>query len=243
MSKHDLIRKELTALHDEGTTLLVDFQKDSFHRFQYAYQDWYTRALRGVATLAPERLVEFRLYYEADPKRKGLTYGTFVIQDFIKGIAPSAVHHADFDCKRQVSVCFYNQLTILKSIGSRIGSILSDIEGELYADLKDSEISVARKLIKVSPRAAGALAGVVVEGHLQKVAAAHGVAVAKKSPTIADLNDPLKAAMVIDVPTWRKVGYLADLRNLCSHKKDTEPTKEQVGELIDGTEWLIKNVF
>jgi hypothetical protein len=83
----------------------------------------------------------------------------------------------------------------------------------------------------------------VIEGHLQKVAQAHSIKIAKNNPTIADLNDPLKAASVIDTPMWRKISFLADLRNLCSHKKDTEPTKEQVEELIQGAEWLTKNVF
>ncbi len=120
---------------------------------------------------------------------------------------------------------------------------MSNIEAELYAELQDSEIVVARRLTKVSLRAAGALMGVVIEGHLQKVASDHGVKVAKKDPTIADLNDRLKAAAVIDTPAWRKVAFLADLRNLCSHKKDVEPNKEQVEELIQGAEWLTKNVF
>jgi hypothetical protein len=57
------------------------------------------------------------------------------------------------------------------------------------------------------------------------------------------LNDRLKSASVIDTPTWRKISFLADLRNLCSHKKDSEPTKQQVEELIQGAEWLTKNVL
>jgi hypothetical protein len=42
---------------------------------------------------------------------------------------------------------------------------------------------------------------------------------------------------------WRKVQYLGDIRNLCSHQKDTEPTEEQVKELIDGVNAVIKNIF
>lgn len=125
----------------------------------------------------------------------------------------------------------------------RIESVLANIEGELYAELKDSEIEIARQLVRVSPRAAGALVGVVIEGHLQKVSVANGVKLAKTNPTIADLNDPLKTAGVIDTPIWRKISFLADLRNLCSHKKDANPTVEQVAELIQGAEWLTKNVF
>lgn len=138
---------------------------------------------------------------------------------------------------------FFNQLTIFKSIIDRADSLLGNIEEELYAEIQGSEIVVAKQLLKVSPRAAGALAGVVIEGHLQKVANSHAIKVTKKNPTISDLNDPLKNASVIDTPTWRKITYLADIRNICSHKKDAEPTKEQVQELIDGAVWLIKNIF
>ena len=139
--------------------------------------------------------------------------------------------------------CFFNQITICESLTERIDSLLADIEGELYAELQDSEIVVARRLAKVSLRAAGALVGVVIEGHLQKVASNRGVKLTKKNPTIADLNDPLKTAGVVDTPAWRKISFLADLRNLSFHKKGTEPTKEQVEELIQGAEWVTKNVF
>ena len=92
-------------------------------------------------------------------------------------------------------------------------------------------------------RAAGALVGVVIEKHLQKLAKSHGIKSRKKHPTISDLNDPLKNVGVFDTPTWRKVTYLADIRNICSHKKDVEPSKEQIRELIEGANWLVKNTF
>lgn len=243
MSKREAIHKELKLLYAAGAKLAVEFQKKEDQQFQYDYQRWYTKALKVVATLAADRLAEFRSYYEVDPKRKSLGYGTYVIQDYIKGVAPNNFNYPDFDTRKQVLQAFFNQITILNSLEERIDSILTNIEGELYAELQDSEVAVARQLAKVSVRAAGALIGVLVEGHLQKVARAHGVKIAKKNPTIADLNDPLKAAGVMDTPAWRKISFLSDVRNLCSHKKDVEPTKEQVEELIQGAEWLTKNVF
>ena len=243
MSKRELIQKELAALYAEGAEIAVDFQKKKDKQFHYAYQRWYTKALKAVASLAPDRLQEFRSYYEVDPKRKTLGYGTYVIQDYLRGVAPNKYHYPDFDIRQETLKCLFNQITILDAMKERIGALLSDIEGELYAELQDSEIVVARQLAKINLRAAGAIMGVVIEGHLQKVASNRGVKIAKKDPTIADLNDPLKAAGAIDIPTWRKISYLADLRNLCSHKKDTEPTKKQVEELIQGAEWLTKNVF
>jgi len=243
MTRREAIHKELSALYTEGARLAVAFQKNEEKQFQYDYQRWYTKALKAISVLAADRLVEFRGYYEVNQKRKSLGYGTFVIQDFIKGVAPSSYQYPDFDARNQALTCFFNQLTILKAVEDRVDSVLENIEGELYAELQDNEVVVARQLSKTSPRAAGALVGVVIEGHLQKVASARGVKITKKNPTIADLNDPLKAASIIDTPTWRKISFLADLRNLCSHKKDSEPTREQVEELIQGAEWLTKNVF
>src|SRR4030095_2910563 len=144
------------------------------------------------------RLAEFKAYYEIDPKRKALGYGTYVIQDFFKNVVPNKLQHPDFDSDERTLICFFNQLTILKAIAGRVDTVLENIEGELYAELQDSELVIARQLCKVNLRAAGALVGVVIEGHLQKVADSKGVKVSKKNPTIADLNDPLKAASVID---------------------------------------------
>lgn len=64
----------------------------------------------------------------------------------------------------------------------------------------------------------------------------------KKAPTIADLNEPLKAAGIYDAPVWRKVSYLADIRNFCLHKKFADPTTEQVTKLVEGVRWAVKNI-
>lgn len=243
MTKREAIHIEINALYKNGAELAIAFQKSEATQFNYEYQSWYTKALKAVASLAPDRHPEFRSYYEVDPKRKALGYGTYVIQDYLKGVAPGGYGFEKFNPREQVVQCFLNQLTILNAVKDRIDSVLANIEGQLYAELQDNEVAVARQLLKISPRAAGALVGVVIEGHLQKVADTHGIKIPKKHPTIADLNDPLKAASIIDTAGWRKISFLADLRNLCSHKKDSEPTKEQVEELIGGAEWLTKNVF
>lgn len=243
MNKREAVRKAIRDLYTEGVGLLTAFRKKEDKQFDFDYQSWYTKAVKAVFSLAPDRHAEFLGYYEIDPKRKSLGYGTYVIQDYMKGVAPGGYEYDQFDTRNEVVKCFLNQLSILHAVAGRIDSVLANIEGELYAELQDNEITVARQLIKASPRAAGALLGVVIEGHLQKVADAHEIKIVKKNPTIADLNDPLKAAGVTDTAGWRKISYLADLRNLCSHKKDVEPTKEQVEELISGAEWLTKNVF
>lgn len=101
MSKRELIRKEIDTIYVSGATLAVAFQKNEAKQFSYDYQSWYTKALKAVSSLALDRYLEFKGYYEIDPKRKALSYGRYVIQDFIKGVAPSKYQHPEFDSRAQ----------------------------------------------------------------------------------------------------------------------------------------------
>lgn len=244
MDTKESIGKEVKDLYQQGADLAQAFQKeDEKQNFAYDYQAWYTKSLRVVEVLAPDRYQEFKSYYEIDPKRKSLGYGTYVIQDFLKGVAPATHRIPNFDTRSQTLQNAFNQLTILNALSSRVDSVLANIDTELLSEIQDAELETAKKLSKISLRAAGSLTGVIIEHHLQKLADAHGIKLRKKNPTISDLNDPLKSEGVFDTPTWRKVTYLADIRNICSHKKESEPTKEQVNELIEGANWLVKNTF
>ena len=244
MDTKESISQEVESLYSEGLKISSELQDDNEKQiFAFDYQDWYTKALRVVDILANDRLQEFKGYYEIDPKRKSMGYGTYFIQDYLKGVAPAKHRLPGFDTRYQTAKNVINQLAIVKSLSGRVDSILANIDTELLAEIQDAELETARKLIKISLRAAGSLTGVIIENHLQKLAKKHDISLRKKNPTISDLNEPLKGAGVFDVPTWRKITYLADIRNICCHKKDIEPTKEQVIELIEGANWLIKNTF
>ena len=246
MSTTEEIKKELADLLDKQTELFKLTEKnDDILKFGTAYQRWYSRALKLVESLAPERLAEFSSYYLIDPKRKLTDAGNYVIQDYIKGICARTNHYDKplWDTNNLVYIRVSNQMQIIASLSSRIDSVLQDVKGHLFAELQDAELSAANNLMKVSFRAAGSLAGVVLERHLQRTAVNHGITIRKKSPTIADLNDPLKEKGVYEIPMWRKIQLLADLRNLCSHQKSTDPTKEQVEELISGVNLVVKSVF
>ena len=92
-------------------------------------------------------------------------------------------------------------------------------------------------------RAAGALAGVTLESHLSRISANHNLKISKKNPTIADFNDELKNNGIYDVPDWRFIQRLGDIRNLCVHAKERDPTKDEVDELIEGVQKVIKTLF
>lgn len=246
MSTKEEIKTELKSLLDGQEKLLdlVDDVKDSI-AFGTNYQRWYSRAYKVVDALAPERLPEFISYYLIDPKRKTTDVGNYVLQDYIKGIGartnPSGKPY--WDINNLTAIRLVNQFQILSSLSSRIDSVLQDVTGHLFAELQDAELVAAKQLKEISVRAAGALAGVVLERHLQRAAQNHGISITKSSPTISDLNDPLKNKGVYGTPLWRKIQLLADIRNLCSHQKNSEPTSEEVEELISGVNTIIKTVF
>ena len=242
MSASAEIKKEINSLLEKGELQnLIDLPQESIPEFRRVYQNWYSRAYKVVESLAPERLEEFISYYRIDPKRTRIAHGNYVIQDFLKGI--TRPNWNDKVGENLVRTNVLNQIQILDSLSSRIDSVLQDVTGHLFAEIQDAELTVATQLKKVSRRAAGALAGVVLERHLQRVAQNHKITIRKSSPTISDLNDPIRNAGVYDVPTWRKIQLLADVRNLCAHEKEREPTDNEVDELISGVNSAIKSVF
>jgi hypothetical protein len=149
-----------------------------------------------------------------------------------------------FDDYAAVAMRLHVQLEILKSVEARFESSLLDIRQIVQADLYDSELEGARDLLKTGfLRGAGVVTGVVLEKHLSHVSANHKIPLRKKNPTISDYNDLLKQNSVVDVPDWRYIQRLGDLRNLCGHNKDREPTKDEVAELIDGVAKILKTLY
>jgi len=248
MDRRQELKKGLQELIDKGSgifELARTAKSGKILEFGTEYQNWYTKALSIVEALAKDRLEEFIAYYKIDPKRKDVTPFNYVIQDFIMGrsAAQDIYGKPKWNKNTAVAVKVYNQLQILKSLEHRIDSVFSDVQGSLLAEIQDRELETAEELLKVNVRSAGSLAGVILENHLQKVVQNHHIPMTKKNPTIADMNDPLKNNNIYDMPTWRKIQYLCDIRNLCSHKKDREPTEAEVKELISGVNEIIKKIF
>ena len=48
---------------------------------------------------------------------------------------------------------------------------------------------------------------------------------------------------VIDISQWRHLQYLGDIRNLCDHDKSSEPTRENLDDLIAGAKKVLKTVY
>lgn len=197
-----------------------------------------------ISQLLPQRLEDFTSYYKPLRVRKDITYENYTISDYLKGLTITR----GFDKEKVVGPdaafsVFQQQLSIVEALERRFESSLFDIQALVQADLFDNELDAAEELNKKGfHRGGGAIAGVVLEGHLRTVSVHHKVSL-PKTATLGKINEKLKQEDVIDVPIWRFIQHLIDLRNLCDHKLGKEPTKENIEELIAGVRKVTKTVF
>ncbi len=214
------------------------------------YTDWYTEAYQVVKFLLPDRLSEFENLYLADTRRKEMNGINYTIQDWLLTRRPR--HYVDgrkdFDEVTIVGSNLLAQIQIVESCLLALDSILMNFKKMTLSNLFDSELDGARELHKNGfLRPAGVITRVVLEKHLKEVCEAHKVKVTKKNrnkpPVLSDYNESLKKEKVYDIAQWRRISALTDITNKCCHDNDPEPTEDEVRELIDATERVVKTVF
>jgi hypothetical protein len=213
--------------------------------FNGQYQRWYSEAIAVVRQVLPDRLADFVRHYEKPKTRKEISYENYRIEDYLQGLHITRGYQKEKVVGKDAAMPqFEQQLAIVEAAEARFDSSLFDIRQMLQADLLDSELEAAEHLAKFKfGRAAGAVAGVVLERHLAQVCRNHNITISKKNPTIADFNEALKADGVIDVPQWRYIQHLADVRNLCDHARSPDPTPDQVTDLIAGVKKTTKSLY
>ncbi len=248
------IKEECNKLKDEGRLLLKSFaieceiikkpeEESKLPSFGLDYQKWYSKSYLVIKQFLPDRLSDFVSLYKLD-KRKEIDYSTYTISDALIGITLRNSFGEIKISPKSVISKFEQQITIIDSVLAVLDSNLINIQQLVQADIFDSEIDSAKELLKKGfVRAAGAICGVVLEKHFSTVLDSHSLSISRKDPTINDYNELLKSQDIIDIPTWRHIQLLGDIRNLCDHDKKQEPTKDQVQTLIDGTDKIIKTVF
>ncbi len=230
------LRKQLgNEKVDEFLRTLPSFAED--------YEAWYSQSLALIRQILPDRIRNFIELYEKPKGRKSIDNSNYVIQDYLQGLQ---IVYPSGEVKVELSAAvpqYTQQLSILKAAKSRFESSLYEIRQLVQAEVFDTEISAARELLKHGFfRPAGMIAGVVLEKHLHQVCNDHSIKVTKSNPGISDLNELLKLNSVIEIPQWRHISMLGDIRNLCSHNKHKDPTVEQVTDLIDGADKVLKTI-
>ncbi len=243
-----ILRVDKQNLMDQLTAQLKDKQKVTEYirripNFDDEYQQWYSEAQAVIKLLLPHRLNDFIKFYEKEKNRKEIKYGNYVIEDFLQNLTVTRGDAIKVGPSAALPQ-YIQQLNILKSVQARFTSSLFDIKQLLQADLFDSEIEAAKELNKNKfSRAAGAIAGVVLERHLMQICSNHKISLPKKYPTINDFNTALKNENVVDTSQWRFIQHLADIRNNCDHSKHEDPSKEEIEDMIKGVEKITKTIY
>lgn len=215
--------------------------------FKQDYQIWYSESLALIRQVLPDRLADFKSYFECPRTRKDITFDNYMIRDYLQGL--QITRGVPFSTEVLVDGSaaipeFRQQLSIVKAAKYTLESSLLNLTTILQADLFDSEIESAKALAKAGYiRAAGAVCGVVIEKHLKQVSANHGLRSKKRNPTISDFNQLLKDEDIISVPDWRFIQHLTDIRNVCDHAKGREPSKQEIDDLLAGTAKILKTIF
>jgi len=213
--------------------------------FNTDYQSWYSESLALLRQVLPDRVQDFTRHYEKPKTRKEISYENYRIEDYLQGLTVTRGVYKEKVVGADAAIPhFRQQLAIVEAAQGRFESSLFDIRHMVQADLMDSELEAAEHLAKSKFfRAAGAVAGVVLERHLGQVCSDRKITISKKNPTISDFNEALKAGGVIDIPQWRFVQHLGDIRNICDHAKTPDPTPEHVTDLLNGVKKIIKTVY
>jgi len=243
MSKIDDILKELEKLLHEGLKLQTKEKVEDITKLSIAYESWYIKTLSAISVLAPERIDDFKSAYKVD-RRKEITFENYTISDYLINLIVTWRGEPTFNTTNAYQVKLLRQISILKAAIDIAPSKLRDIKLVLQAELFDNDLDAAKELFKKGHlRSAGVICGVVLETHLSSICKIHKISFRKKNLSIAEYNDALKNANVYDTPMWRYIQRLGDIRNLCAHSKEREPTKDEVQDLIIGTDKVLKEVF
>lgn len=215
---------------------------DNLPAFKPTYERWYSESCALLKQIMPDRLEDFQRHYQIQKGRKDIHYGNYVIEDFMQGSVLKLGSMVQVDGGAAIPH-LRSQTHILAACAARFESSLFDIRQLVHADILDSELAGARELSKSKfLRPAGVVAGIVLERHLQEVVASHDVKV-KARPTLGDFIQALKDADVLTTPDWRRLQHLNELRVKCTHNKGSEPTDEDVEDLIAGVDRTIKTLF
>ena len=199
-------------------------KKKLSEEFKLDYQDWYSSCCALLErNYNKERTSEFKSEYENNIK-------TIISENYIT-----------LNTEYTFIDSFKHQASILNALPLYIEHRLSDIELTVASILMDDELLEAEYLLKKGfIRAAGALAGVVLERHLKMMCDKNEPKLKyPKNAAISKLNEILKSNNLLDISDWHKIQYLGAIRNKCDHDKKVEPKKEDVADLISKIKEMI----
>lgn len=203
------------------------------------YQKWYSQVHEIVSAHLPGRLATLEnLYYTPSQKYtpEAETKVYCGMRSYLRGDGSYRPFRDRFEADLE------QQRGILTAVPDVIDLRALEVRALVTADLMNGELNEARLLLDHGfIRAAGAVAAVALEAHLKLLHDQSGLTYTDKD-TIRPLALRLRQNGVITLGDEKKCDAMADTRNKCDHKKKTDPTRDEVAELINDVDRFAKRV-
>ncbi len=237
------MKNELDSLVDEGadiyfaTTLIYDKGAFSHHdeemenmakecakkiKFPHGeYYIWYDKTCNALRVLASKKFEEFQNFYTNYTEEWIIDRTKDSFFKFEKG--------------------FRMQRYILASINKNFDTPFFNLERDIRHDIYKSTMDIAKEIQEEDPRIAGAIASVMLEVHLKKIAIKHGIE-DKENNSIADYNNFLKTKRVYDGILADQIKPCRKIRNKCIHTNQGDPSVGEVSTIIHIADRVIAEV-
>lgn len=255
MMNKELLQNELQKLINEGRILRVMFYWKAQISFSFSdedrklarnldaqkyvldkeYNSFYTRSSLIIEKILPNRINEFHQCYKLTSENKLAKYdiSTYLIR--VQCISLSR------DYELEAIKLFERQLSILESAYDTLNTVVFNIENDIRQNIYVDELDSAEHLLdKGYIRAAGSIAGVVLENHLKTICKSVSSITLKGDETLYQYNANLKS--ILGNILWGRIDAISRIRNLCDHAKEETPTKADVLLLINETRNLLKEI-
>ncbi len=236
--------KALRVIHQLYPELSDDFQ--AHYRAVLSmpsmtkYPSWYRKVLRVVHKLTAQRSHDATDH--ARHGQDGKQASSYVTETSM-GMAILRTGETISRVRMTFLTRLSQQLSILNSVKDGLEYVLADLQSTLYGEVGDHILITAYELFHHGQRrAAGALAGVLLEVHLAKVATKYRVTIPPKSSGLATLNAALKCGGIYDVEVWRFIQSLGALGHACVYAPAHEPTVDELTEFLQGVQLIRKRV-
>ena len=252
MKNIERFKQDLEKLIVEGEKIHKTMQEvfstqnpnnDKLDKLKIEYEVWFSESQEIVKQLLPERLDDFKNLYKRTNERKRIDFENYTISDALIGLYMRDNFGTILVKPSAALPRLLQQIGMVNACTKKFESSLFNIRHFVRADLFENELDASEELKKNGfLRAAGAIAGVVLESHLVQLCENYKIET-KKNPGIHELNKLLLDNEVYEATNYEFIDYLRELRNKCDHKKKEEPTADEIDDLIKGVNKVIKTVY
>ncbi len=207
------------------------------------YHAWYNKSCEMVRIFSPRRLEEFEAFYTGSKHIKKIEDLDSMTAGITHCFQELPITPDNKKIKRLIkfNVCLNMQRDILIAIAENFDKDILNLESTIQYGISKSEIDIAKELKENKHfRAAGAIAGVVIEVHLRAVATKRDIQL-PINPQMKHYNEKLKGK-AYDATITKQIELCSIIRNKCAHASDNPPTDDEINTIISIAEKIIATV-